>query len=136
MTLFVVIRDSIVASIPACHAGDRSSILRRGDIFIVRYLLIGEVISNAKLYLPAMITIYVFIITDLTCIIHPLFLLSLGTIRTNDIAKGKKEYTKTADTQGKKVPPRFELGLPESEPDVITTYTMGPMHEIVVVNSI
>ena len=26
-----VIRDSIVASIPACHAGDRGSIPRRGD---------------------------------------------------------------------------------------------------------
>ena len=25
-------RDSIVASIPACHAGDRGSIPRRGDI--------------------------------------------------------------------------------------------------------
>ena len=29
-----------------------------------------------------------------------------------------------------KVPPRFELGLPESEPDVITTYTMGPYPEL------
>ena len=28
--------------------------------------------------------------------------------------------------QAKKVPPRFELGLAESEPAVITTYTMGP----------
>ena len=26
----------------------------------------------------------------------------------------------------KKVPPRFELGLRESEPRVMTTYTMGP----------
>ena len=30
------------------------------------------------------------------------------------------------DVGGKKVPPRFELGLEESEPSVITTYTMGP----------
>jgi hypothetical protein len=28
---FVSIRDSIVASIPACHAGDRGSIPRRGE---------------------------------------------------------------------------------------------------------
>ncbi|KAL7506339.1 hypothetical protein ACHAXN_003637 [Cyclotella atomus] len=27
------IRDSIVASIPACHAGDRGSIPRRGVLF-------------------------------------------------------------------------------------------------------
>ena len=25
-----------------------------------------------------------------------------------------------------KVPPRFVLGLPESDPDVVTTYTVGP----------
>ena len=28
------VRDSIVASIPACHAGDRGSIPRRGEFFI------------------------------------------------------------------------------------------------------
>ena len=33
-------------------------------------------------------------------------------------------------SKSKKVPPRFELGLPESEPDVITTYTMGPYPEL------
>ena len=29
----IEIRDSIVASIPACHAGDRGSIPRHGDYF-------------------------------------------------------------------------------------------------------
>ena len=29
----ITFRDSIVASIPACHAGDRGSIPRRGDTF-------------------------------------------------------------------------------------------------------
>ena len=29
-----VIRDSIVASIPACHAGDRGSIPRRGEYLL------------------------------------------------------------------------------------------------------
>ena len=38
--------------------------------------------------------------------------IELGTIR--------------AKKHGQKVPPRFELGLAESEPAVITTYTMGP----------
>ena len=28
------VRDSIVASIPACHAGDRGSIPRRGDVLL------------------------------------------------------------------------------------------------------
>ncbi len=28
------ILDSIVVSIPACHAGDRGSIPRRGDLFL------------------------------------------------------------------------------------------------------
>ena len=28
-----IIRDSIVVSIPACHAGDRGSIPRHGDVF-------------------------------------------------------------------------------------------------------
>ena len=32
----VVVRDSIVASIPACHAGDRGSIPRRGDAYVER----------------------------------------------------------------------------------------------------
>ena len=27
-----------------------------------------------------------------------------------------------------KAPPRIELGLPESEPDVITNYTKEPFH--------
>ena len=31
------ILDSIVVSIPACHAGDRGSIPRRGDILICKY---------------------------------------------------------------------------------------------------
>ena len=30
---FVSVLDSIVVSIPACHAGDRGSIPRRGDYF-------------------------------------------------------------------------------------------------------
>ena len=29
-----IILDSIVVSIPACHAGDRGSIPRRGDFFV------------------------------------------------------------------------------------------------------
>ena len=33
---FVAFRASIVVSIPACHAGDRSSILRLGVFFIFR----------------------------------------------------------------------------------------------------
>ena len=31
--IIAVILDSIVVSIPACHAGDRGSIPRRGDCF-------------------------------------------------------------------------------------------------------
>ena len=60
----------------------------------------------------------ILIITYLTYIIHAYIFIITG-------AKGKITL-KTAYIQGKKVPPRFELGLPESEPDVITTYTMGP----------
>ena len=33
LALNCTIRDSIVASIPACHAGDRGSIPRRGAFF-------------------------------------------------------------------------------------------------------
>ena len=33
MWVIVGIRASIVVSIPACHAGDRSSILRLGEFF-------------------------------------------------------------------------------------------------------
>ena len=33
--LKVSVLDSIVVSIPACHAGDRGSIPRRGDYFLV-----------------------------------------------------------------------------------------------------
>ena len=32
-TLYQIL-DSIVVSIPACHAGDRGSIPRRGDFFV------------------------------------------------------------------------------------------------------
>ena len=32
---FVSVLDSIVVSIPACHAGDRGSIPRRGDYFLI-----------------------------------------------------------------------------------------------------
>ena len=32
-----LILDSIVVSIPACHAGDRGSIPRRGDFFLLKY---------------------------------------------------------------------------------------------------
>ena len=35
----VAIRASIVVSIPACHAGDRSSILRLGDAFYKLFTL-------------------------------------------------------------------------------------------------
>jgi hypothetical protein len=35
----VVIRHSIVASIPACHAGDRGSIPRVGDCFAYFFLV-------------------------------------------------------------------------------------------------
>ena len=30
----------------------------------------------------------------------------------------------------REVRPRFELGLLESEPNVITTYTIGPLHKV------
>ena len=33
----VIILDSIVVSIPACHAGDRGSIPRRGDILFTKF---------------------------------------------------------------------------------------------------
>ena len=37
-----IILDSIVVSIPACHAGDRGSIPRRGDFcFFISFLYIG-----------------------------------------------------------------------------------------------
>ncbi len=32
---FGVVLDSIVVSIPACHAGDRGSIPRRGALFVI-----------------------------------------------------------------------------------------------------
>ena len=32
---------------------------------------------------------------------------------------------------GKKAPPRIELGLPESEPDVITNYTKEPFSALI-----
>ena len=35
MWVIVGIRASIVVSIPACHAGDRSSILRLGEFFYI-----------------------------------------------------------------------------------------------------
>ena len=34
---------SIVVSIPACHAGDRGSIPRRGDTFFPAFMKIGKV---------------------------------------------------------------------------------------------
>ena len=37
------ILDSIVVSIPACHAGDRGSIPRRGDFCLFLLLIIFEV---------------------------------------------------------------------------------------------
>ena len=33
---FLFLRDSIVASIPACHAGDRGSIPRRGKQYCLK----------------------------------------------------------------------------------------------------
>ena len=39
MRIIVRIRASIVVSIPACHAGDRSSILRLGEFFYEQYKL-------------------------------------------------------------------------------------------------
>ena len=41
----VSVLDSIVVSIPACHAGDRGSIPRRGDYFLdknLRFLVHGH----------------------------------------------------------------------------------------------
>ena len=41
----MAILDSIVVSIPACHAGDRGSIPRRGDYFLdknLRFLVHGH----------------------------------------------------------------------------------------------
>ena len=39
MLLLYAVLVSIVVSIPACHAGDRGSIPRRGDYFFVIYKL-------------------------------------------------------------------------------------------------
>ena len=39
MRLTASLHDSIVVSIPACHAGDRGSIPRRGAFFYFRYYL-------------------------------------------------------------------------------------------------
>ena len=36
--LFLSILDSIVVSIPACHAGDRGSIPRRGGFFFTFFI--------------------------------------------------------------------------------------------------
>ena len=44
---------------------------------------------------------------------------------THTCAAGVHARKKVSVTQ-KEVPPGFEPGLPESEPDVITNYTMGP----------
>ena len=43
-----VILDSIVVSIPACHAGDRGSIPRRGDntFNVLRWLLVKGIIPR------------------------------------------------------------------------------------------
>ncbi len=38
MYLYLIL-DSIVVSIPACHAGGRGSIPRRGEIFLIYFLL-------------------------------------------------------------------------------------------------
>ena len=37
LALYTSIRDSIVVSIPACHAGDRGSIPRHGERFLPDY---------------------------------------------------------------------------------------------------
>ena len=44
--------DSIVVSIPACHAGDRGSIPRRGDILsnLKKYSLNAEFIYASELF--------------------------------------------------------------------------------------
>ena len=44
-TRLAVILDSIVVSIPACHAGDRGSIPRRGDNILVKFILVDAAIS-------------------------------------------------------------------------------------------
>ena len=46
------ILDSIVVSIPACHAGDRGSIPRRGDIFsnLKKYSSEAEIIYATELF--------------------------------------------------------------------------------------
>ena len=41
LSISCTIRDSIVASIPACHAGDRGSIPRRGA-FLFFFLMKGR----------------------------------------------------------------------------------------------
>ena len=38
LPVFSHILDSIVVSIPACHAGDRGSIPRRGDFYVSKYI--------------------------------------------------------------------------------------------------
>ena len=49
---FTSILDSIVVSIPACHAGDRGSIPRRGGFFVL-FLLNEKLFLEAKGNVPA-----------------------------------------------------------------------------------
>ena len=51
----VLIRNSIVVSIPACHAGDRGSIPRFGDLFI---LLNSSLITAERLTFWLIFTIH------------------------------------------------------------------------------
>ena len=46
MLLEFSLHDSIVVSIPACHAGDRGSIPRRGAFFISVIIFIRQKISS------------------------------------------------------------------------------------------
>ncbi len=43
--------DSIVVSIPACHAGDRGSIPRRGGIFSLHQQIINEYYTHSFILL-------------------------------------------------------------------------------------
>ena len=55
-----VILDSIVVSIPACHAGDRGSIPRRGDntFSVIRRFLVNGIIQRDEPPFPCNYAIY------------------------------------------------------------------------------
>ena len=55
-----IILDSIVVSIPACHAGDRGSIPRRGDVFCTFFLklFLSHIHNFSEVHIQFTIGIY------------------------------------------------------------------------------